>query len=71
MKFRILILVLILPFLVLTDAAARGKVRIVVSVDWEGRDLQTQNLEAMQQFRHDYPKIPLQPVSQRRLLHQT
>lgn len=39
---------------------AQGKVRIVVSVDWEGRDLQKQNLEAMNRFREDYPDIALQ-----------
>ena len=39
---------------------AQGKVRIVVSVDWEGEDLQSQNLLAMKNFRQDYPEIPLQ-----------
>lgn len=42
------------------SALAQGKVRIVVSVDWEGDDLLAQNLNAMKAFRSDYPAIPLQ-----------
>ena len=42
------------------SALAQGKVRIIVSVDWEGDDLQAQNLNAMKTFRSDYPAIPLQ-----------
>jgi hypothetical protein len=42
------------------SALAQGKVRIIVSVDWEGDDLQAQNLNAMRTFRSDYPAIPLQ-----------
>lgn len=60
MKFRILIFVLILPFLVITNAIGQGKVRIVVSVDWEGEDLTSENLQAMKDFRRDFPDIPLQ-----------
>ncbi|MCX6129832.1 MAG: hypothetical protein NTX25_12330 [Proteobacteria bacterium] len=41
-------------------STAQGKIRIVVSVDWEGRDLQQSNLKAMNAFRQDYPFIPLQ-----------
>lgn len=32
---------------------------LVVSVDWEGRDLAEQNLAAMEAFRARFPKIPL------------
>jgi hypothetical protein len=39
---------------------ATGKVRVVVSVDWEGREIAPNNLEAMKAFRKDYPDIPLQ-----------
>lgn len=39
---------------------AQGKIKIVVSVDWEGRELKPENLEAMESFRRDYPDIPLQ-----------
>lgn len=39
---------------------AAGKVRIVVSVDWEGREIAPNNLEAMKAFRKDYPEIPIQ-----------
>jgi hypothetical protein len=41
-------------------AAAQGKLRIVVSVDWEGRELVEENLEAMKSFRNDFPEVPLQ-----------
>ena len=41
-------------------AQAEAKVRIVVSVDWEGRDLAPANLAAIQQFRSDFADIPLQ-----------
>jgi len=34
--------------------------RVVVSVDWEGRNLDPQNLASMEHFRHDYPQVPLQ-----------
>lgn len=39
---------------------ASGAVRVVVSVDWEGRNLDPQNLATMENFRRDYPDIPLQ-----------
>lgn len=42
------------------DAAAQGRVRIVVSVDWEGSSLDRENLDAMAEFRADYPQVPLQ-----------
>lgn len=48
--------VLLLP----SVSYSAGKMRIVVSVDWEGRDLAPNNLEAMKAFRKDYPDIPLQ-----------
>lgn len=61
MKVKSLIFALIiLPILLIAEANAQGKVRIVVSVDWEGDDLQIENLQAMQDFRRDFPKIPLQ-----------
>jgi hypothetical protein len=34
-------------------------INIVFSVDWEGRDLDEKNLEAMKSFRKDFPHIPL------------
>ncbi len=34
-------------------------VKVLVSVDWEGRDLQPHNLTAMQDFRRDFPNIAL------------
>jgi hypothetical protein len=60
MKIRNLIFLLLLPVLVITNAIAQGKVRIVVSVDWEGSDLQPKNLQAIKDFRRDFPVIPLQ-----------
>lgn len=41
-------------------AAPSGRVRVVVSVDWEGRALIDEALTAMVAFRNDYPDIPLQ-----------
>ncbi|MES2745146.1 MAG: hypothetical protein V4655_06955 [Bdellovibrionota bacterium] len=41
-------------------AHAEGKIRIVVSVDWEGRELAPDNIEKMKAFRRDYPDIPLE-----------
>jgi hypothetical protein len=61
MKVGILIIALIiLPFFLIIQANAQGKVRIIVSVDWEGRNIEPENLDAMQNFRRDFPKIPLQ-----------
>ncbi len=60
MNLRILIFALILLPLVISNTIAQGKVRIVVSVDWEGTDLQPANLQSMRNFRRDYPDIPLQ-----------
>jgi hypothetical protein len=34
-----------------------GRVQLVVSVDWEGRDLTPENLAAMQKLRADYPSV--------------
>lgn len=59
--FRILTSVACFCSLITANATPRqGKVRIVVSVDWEGMDLSAHNLSAMRQFRQDYPDIPLQ-----------
>ena len=41
------------------DELTTGKVQIVVSVDWEGRDLTTENLSAMKAFRTANPDVPL------------
>lgn len=61
MKIKVLIFtIFLIPFLAITNIVAQGKVRIVVSVDWEGRDLNPQNLQAMKDFRQDFPEIPLQ-----------
>ncbi len=61
MNLRNLVLVVVLVQLsVAMTALAQGKVRIVVSVDWEGQNLQPKNLAAMQKFRRDYADIPLQ-----------
>ena len=35
----------------------KGRVQIVVSVDWEGRDLTQENIGAMRQLRVDYPSV--------------
>jgi hypothetical protein len=41
------------------DELTTGKVQIVVSVDWEGRDLTAENLAAMKAFRTANPDVPL------------
>jgi hypothetical protein len=46
--------------LLLLSSSGQAALRVVVSVDWEGRNLDPQNLAAMEHFRHDYPKVPLQ-----------
>ena len=56
MKLKASLIVLIL----LLSHSAEAALRVVVSVDWEGRNLDPQNLAAMEHFRHDYPKVPLQ-----------
>lgn len=40
-------------------AASRGRVRVAVSVDWEGRELARVNLDAMARLREALPGIPL------------
>ncbi|MBF0313202.1 MAG: SDR family NAD(P)-dependent oxidoreductase [Oligoflexia bacterium] len=40
-------------------AATEEGVKIVMTVDWEGMDLQEHNLQAMQAFRKKYPHIPM------------
>ncbi len=36
-----------------------GRIVIIVSVDWEGRDLENSNLTKFKQFRDNYPNVPL------------
>lgn len=43
-----------------TPAYSQGKIRVVVSVDWEGDDLIESNLVSIRDFRQDYPTIPMQ-----------
>lgn len=37
----------------------KSKVQFVLSVDWEGNSLLPENLQAMRQFAHDFPQIPV------------
>jgi hypothetical protein len=63
MKFtnlKTLLLAIIFLSCLVNIAIGQGKVRIIVSVDWEGDDLQANNLQAMKDFRRDFPEIPLQ-----------
>jgi hypothetical protein len=39
------------------ELSSRGGVQVVVSVDWEGRDLETANLQAMVSFRAAMPEV--------------
>ncbi len=60
MNVRILIFVLLVLLWGNSVTHAQGKVLIVVSVDWEGEDLQESNLKSIQDFRRDFADIPLQ-----------
>ncbi len=40
-------------------AFATPKVRVVMTVDWEGRELLAKNLDAMRSLRADYPDLPI------------
>jgi hypothetical protein len=60
MNIKVLVFVVMIFSLLAADAIGQGKVRIVVGVDWEGDDLQPENLQAMKDFRRDFPQIPLQ-----------
>ncbi len=55
-----LVALVILAVSFASNSFASGKVRVVVSVDWEGRDLGKYNLQAMSRFRTEHPDIPLQ-----------
>ncbi len=37
----------------------KGNVVIVMTIDWEGRELSKENLEALKAFRNKYPGIPI------------
>ncbi len=39
--------------------ASEPGIRVVVTVDWEGTDLSSANLAAMEAFRTQFPKVPL------------
>lgn len=39
--------------------AAPAEIDVIVSVDWEGEDLLDLNLQAMEEFRREFPRIPL------------
>jgi hypothetical protein len=39
--------------------SGRGQIQLVISVDWEGAHLESDNLEAMREFRRQFPQVPL------------
>jgi hypothetical protein len=41
------------------DATSKGHLTVVVTVDWEGRDLLDENLAAMEDLRARFPEVPL------------
>ncbi len=41
------------------DAAREPGIRVVVTVDWEGADLASENLAAIETFRSQFPAVPL------------
>lgn len=42
-----------------TPPEPTGRVRVAVSVDWEGSDLEPENLDAMERFHAELPDVPL------------
>ncbi|WP_163835393.1 polysaccharide deacetylase family protein [Spartinivicinus ruber] len=58
-SIQIIIFFLLLFATLWNTVSAQGKVIAIVSVDWEGRTLETENLQAMQAFREDYPHVGL------------
>ena len=36
------------------------KINVIVSVDWEGRDLESENEQVFKDFREKYPEVPMQ-----------
>lgn len=54
-----LIVMMLTICLFVSQAWARGSVHVLVSVDWEGRDLTEANLKAMEDFRNQFPKLGL------------
>lgn len=58
-SIQIVIFFLLLFLTLSTTVYAQGKIIAIVSVDWEGRTLESKNLEAMQVFREDYPQVGL------------
>jgi len=55
---HILLTILLAIFPLFSEAAS--KIIIAVSVDWEGEELNSENLKAMQNFRKKYPEIKMQ-----------
>lgn len=43
----------------ITSAAGRPLVKVIMTVDWEGIDLRANNLQAMKNFRYQFPSIPI------------
>lgn len=41
------------------EKVSLAKIYINISVDWEGRNISEQNIKAMEEFRKDYPRVPL------------
>ncbi|MDE1464532.1 hypothetical protein [Spartinivicinus poritis] len=58
-SIQIIIFFLLLFLTLWNTANAQGKVIAIVSVDWEGRTLEAENLQAMNDFRNDYPQVGL------------
>jgi hypothetical protein len=59
-SFAVFLFILALSFVFpLREASANGRVLLTISVDWEGDDLQEENLAAMRKFREDFPEIHL------------
>lgn len=42
-----------------SSTTKQGKILLLVSVDWEGREIQPDNIQDMAKFRKQYPMVPL------------
>ena len=56
---RDLLFLIMVQSIVAHPLYAEPKVRIVMTVDWEGRNLDPSNLAAMRALRSDYPELPI------------
>ena len=57
--FRVLTALIPLQIFLVSGSAIAGKLYMTISVDWEGRDLDSENLTVFKNFRSAFPGLPL------------